>query len=760
MRILQLLNPPLPQSSLPYTDKISNIRTANYTQIPSWVSLKSNNFSPRTPQTQEGKLENVHLFSLSEQGKLKEAHEFLLEMQCCDVPVAAQSYKHLLQACANLRSLHFGKSIHDGLGKNPPASVLNYVLQMYCDCGSFQDARTLFDEMDERTLGSWLTLLSAYVNEGLLTNALELYLKMQESDTEANPSVYIILLKSFSNFSYLELGKQIHCQVIKAGMTKKVAMDTAICNMYAKCGCLEDAELGFKLMQEKNTVTWTTMMVGCTQADRQDDALIYLKRMVDQDVHLDEFVFSIALKACIVLNNRKMGEQIHTSIVKLGLENEVSAGTPLVDFYVKFGDIESATQAFEQVREPNDVSWSAILRGYSQIGEVDKCVKVLNSLRNKGAILNEFIYTSIFQVCSALADLNLGAQAHGDAIKRGLVSNLYGETALITMYAKCGRMDDGHQVFEMMDEPDTVAWTALIAGCAYHGDALEALSLFGRMQASGVKANAVTFVAVFSACSHAGLVGEAKQYLESMSGEHGVEPTISHYDCMIDIYSRAGLLNEAIELIYTMPFEPDVMSWKSFLGGCSIHKNFELGKVAAEKLLQLDPNDTAAYVLMFNLHALCGRWDEAARVRKLMAERDLRKEVGCSWITVKGKVHRFIVGDQHHPRTKEIYSKLEELKFVDSSQENAVLSEDDLSNILAERKEQLLIHSERLAIAFGLISFPTNAPITIFKNLRACKDCHDFAKHVSSVTGRTIVVRDSNRFHHFKSGGCSCGDYW
>ncbi|XP_073130747.1 pentatricopeptide repeat-containing protein At5g13270, chloroplastic [Henckelia pumila] len=759
MTILQSLNPPLPQSSFPYTDKISNIRTANYTQIPSWVSLKSSKLSSRSPQqSQEGKLENVHLVSLSEQGKLKEAHEFLLEMQRCNVPVAAQSYRHLLQACANLRSLHYGKSIRDGLGENPPVFVLNYVLEMYCDCGSLQDARNLFDEMDERTLGAWLTLLSAYVNEG--TKALELYLKMQESDVKANASVYISLLKSFSDFSYLELGKQIHCQVIKAGMTKNVAMDTAICSMYGKCGYLEGAEFGFNLMQEKNTVTWTAMMVGCTQADRQDDALIYLKRMVDQDVHLDEFVFSIALKACAVLNDRKMGKQIHTLIVKHGLENEVSAGTPLVDFYVKCGDIESACQAFEQVREPNDVSWSAILRAYSQIGEADKCVKVFNSLRSKGAILNEFIYTSIFQVCSALADLNLGAQAHGDAIKRGLVSYLYGETALITMYAKCGRMDDGRQVFEMMDEPDTVAWTALIAGYAYHGNAFEALSLFRRMRASGVKANGVTFVAVLSACSHAGLVGEAKQYLEFMSSEHGVEPIIDHYDCMIDIYSRAGLLNEALELIHTMPFEPDVMSWKSFLGGCSIHKNYELGKVGAEKLLQLDPNDTAAYVLMFNLHVLSGRWDEAARVRKLMAERDLRKEIGCSWITVKGKLHRFVVGDQHHPRTKEIYSKLEELKFADSSKENAVLSEDDVSNILAERKEQLLIHSERLAIAFGLISLPADAPITVFKNLRACKDCHDFAKHTSSVAGRTIVVRDSNRFHHFKSGGCSCGDYW
>ncbi|KAL3835745.1 hypothetical protein ACJIZ3_010481 [Penstemon smallii] len=617
---------------------------------------------------------------------------------------------------------------------------------MYCNCGNFHDAQKLFDEMAERTLGSWVVMISAYADKRLLDNCLALFLKMQESDLKPNPNIYISLLKCLLESSCLELGKQMHSNVIKAGFTNNVVMDTTICNMYMKCGCLESANLCFDLMHEKNTVTWTTMMVGCTQADRQDDALRYFKRMMNEGVHLDD--------------DQEMGQQIHGLIVKLGLESEVSVGTPLVDFYVKGGDVESAIRAFETISEPNDVTWSAIFCGYSQVGEFEKCIKVFNSLRNEGAALNQFIYTSIFQVCSGFADLNLGAQAHADAIKRGLISFLYGESAMITMYAKCGRLDLAYRVFESIDEPDTVAWTAMIASCAYHGNAVEALTLFKKMRASGVRANAVTFVAIFTACSHTGLVEEAKEYLDSMRIEHGVEPTIDHYDCMIDIYSRAGLLNDALDLIKTMPFEPDAMSWKSLLGGCSIHRNLELGKIAAEKLVELDPKDTAAYILMFNLYAVSGKWEEASSVRKLMAERrDLKKEIGCSWITVKSKIHRFIVGDQHHPRTEQIYSKLEELKF--SEENNPALSEDDdVVNILAERKEQLLVHSERLAIAFGLISTPSNAPIVVFKNLRACKNCHDFGKHVSLVTGREIVVRDSNRFHHFKYGDCSCGDYW
>ncbi|CAK9144398.1 unnamed protein product [Ilex paraguariensis] len=750
------------QVSLP-PDKFSAIKTANYTQIPTWVSLRSNSSSLKNPQLQQGRLENVHLVSLSKQGKLKEAHRFLEEMDEAGVSVSPRSYESLLETSGKLRSLSYGKLIHDRLRttvENPPGFLESRVLQMYCDCGSFWDARKLFDEMRVISMASWVIIISAFAREGLLKDALKLFSQMQNMGIEASPSIYISLLSSLLDSSYLELGKQLHCHVIKSGFYDNVSMDTAITNMYVKCGCLDIAELAFNRMNEKNAVTWTGLMVGYTKAEKQEHAIKLFCSMVKEGVELDEFVFSITLKACAGLKDLEMGRQVHGYIMKLGLEYEVTVGTPLVDFYVKCRSMESACRAFERISEPNDVSWSAIISGYSQIGEFDDCIKIFNSLRSKGVVLNDFIYTSIFQACSVLADLNLGSQAHGDAIKRGLVSYLYGESALITMYAKCGRLDYAYKVFESIDEPDTVAWTAIIAGCACHGTASEALSLFRQMRACGVRPNTVTFIALFTACSHSGLITEAKQYLESMSSEYGVHPIIDHYDCMVDTYSRAGQLEEALELIRTMPFKPDAMSWKSLLGGCLIHRDFKIGEIAAERLLELDPEDTAAYVLMFNLHASSGHWEEAARYRRMMAERDLRKEVSCSWVSINGKVHRFIVGDRHHPQTEEIYSKLQEFKFTRTSNENSFLTEDDASLGLLERKEQLLDHSEKLAIAFGLISTPNNAPIVVFKNLRACKDCHDFAKYVSKVTGRQVVVRDSNRFHHFKSGECSCGDYW
>ncbi|XVE66106.1 hypothetical protein DITRI_Ditri08aG0054200 [Diplodiscus trichospermus] len=754
---------PCPSQIAATQNKIPSLKTASFAQIPAWVSLKSSSSPLKVPLNgHQGQVENVHLVSLSKQRKLKEARDFLEQMEEAGVPVNPQSYKSLLHTCSQMKSLSDGRLIHDHLRRTieePSVSLENSLLQMYCDCESFWDAEKLFDEMLEKNLMSWVILISAYSQKGCLKKIFWLYSQMIELGIRPNSTIFTSLLKSLLDPSVLEIGKQVHSSVIKTGLSSNVSVIIGISNMYVKCGWLEGAKLVFDQMVEKNAVAWTGMIMGYTRAEKQKDALELFDRMVKEGVELDEFVFSTVLKACAGLEDLNLGRQIHGHVVKFGLESEVFVGTPVVDLYVKCACFESACRAFERISEPNDVSWSAIVTGYCQIGKFEKSLKIFKSLRTKNVGLNSFLYTSIFQACSGLADFNMGAQAHADAVKRGLVSYLYGESAMITLYSKCGRLDYANRAFESIDEPDTVAWTAIICGHAYHGSASEALRLFRRMQVCGVRPNEVTFVAVLTACSHSGLVSEAKLYLESMSREYGVEPTIDHYDCMLDTYSRAGLLQEAYELIKNMPFEPDSMSWKCLLGGCWIHRNLELGKVAAENLLHLDPDDTAGYTLMFNLYASSGKWEEAAHIRSMMAARKLKKELSCSWISVKGKVHRFVVGDKQHPQTQEIYGKLKELNHSVWKGES-LLTEEDVSCGLPERKMQLMDHSERLAIAFGLISLPSIAPIIVFKNLRACKECHDFAKHVSMVTGCKITVRDSCRFHHFHSGQCSCNDYW
>ncbi|CAJ1926332.1 unnamed protein product [Sphenostylis stenocarpa] len=743
-------------------DKINNVRHANFAQIPSWVSLKSSHSSLKTNQNKNGQVENLHLISLTKQGKVREVHEFIERMDREGISINPQSYESLFKMCGTLRALSDGKLLHNRLKRmsNNNNFVDNCILQMYCDCKSFTTAEKFFDEMVDRDLFSWATIICAYTKEGHIDDAVRLLLRMLDLGIIPNSSIFSTLIMSFADPSMLDIAKQLHSQLIRIGFAADISIETLISNMYVKCGWLDGAEVALNKMTRKNAVACTGLMVGYTQAARHSDALLLFAKMINEGVELDEFVFSIVLKACAALGDLFTGRQIHSYCIKLGLESEVSVGTPLVDFYVKCTRFEAARRAFESIFEPNDFSWSALIAGYCQSGRFDMALEVFKTIRSKGVLLNSFIYTNIFQACSAVSDLISGSQIHADAIKKGLVAYLSGESAMITMYSKCGKVDNAHQAFSTIVKPDTVAWTAIICAHAYHGKASEALTLFKEMQRSGVRPNEVTFIGLLNACSHSGLVKEGKQFLDSMSDKYGVNPTIDHYNCMIDIYSRAGLLQEAHEMIRSLPFEPDVTSWKCLLGGSWSHQNLEIGMIAAENIFRLDPLDSATYVIMFNLCALAGKWDEAAQFRKMMAERNLRKEVSCSWIIVKGEVHRFVVGDRHHPQTEQIYSKLKELNLSFKRGEDCLLNDEDAVFDFTERKEQLLDHSERLAIAYGLICTTAETPILVFKNTRSCKDCHDFAKRVSIVTGRELVVRDAKRFHHISSGECSCSDYW
>ncbi|KAG2274042.1 hypothetical protein Bca52824_056597 [Brassica carinata] len=557
---------------------------ANFNQIPSWVSLKSSTSSVKIEHHKQGQVENLHLVSLSKHGKLNEAFEFFGEMDKAGVSVTPYSYQCLFEACRELRSLSHGRFLHDRMLKdceNPSVTLQNCVLQMYCECGSLEDADKVFDEMPELNTVSRVTMMSAYAGRGLLDKAVGLFSGMLESGEKPASSVYTTLLKSLVNPSALGVGRQVHGHVIRSGLWGNASIEAGILNMYVKCGWLVGAKLVFDQMAVKKPVAWTGLMIGYTKAGRARDALKLFVDLVTEGVEWDSFVFSVVLKACASLEEVNLGKQIHACVAKLGLESDVSVGTPLVDCYIKCSSFESALLAFEKISEPNDVSWSAIISGYCQMSQFEEAIKTFKSLRSKGAsaVLNSFTYTSVFQACSVLADCNIGGQVHGDAIKRSLVGAQYGESALITMYSKCGCLDDARAVFESMDNPDIVAWTAFISGHAYYGNASEALRLFEEMVSCGMKPNSVTFIAVLTACSHAGLIEQGKHYLDTMLPKYNVAPTIDHYDCMIDIYSRGGLLDEALKFMKQMPFEPDAMSWKCFLSGCWTHKNLELGRL-------------------------------------------------------------------------------------------------------------------------------------------------------------------------------------
>ncbi|CAM6073937.1 unnamed protein product [Sphagnum tenellum] len=410
----------------------------------------------------------------------------------------------------------------------------------------------------------------------------------------------------------------------------------------------------------------------------------------------------------------------------------------------------------------NIFPWNLRLARYVKAGLHHKALDLFAQMQQEGLIPDSFTFVQLLNVCASLRALESGRKIHAQIIQSGCECNIFVESGLIDMYAKCGSLADARKrVFNKMTTRDVVAWNTMLGGYAMHGLAKEALELLERMCEQGVEVDNITLVALLSACSHLGLVDEGMHYYESMGLVYGVSSTVEHYACMVDLLGRAGHLDEAEDLIKTMPFEPNVAVWKALLGACRVCGNVEMGERIAKEVIGLDPGNSAGYVLLSNIYAAAGKWDISADIQCQRLERGVKKEPGRTWIEVNNEMHSFMVDDQGHPDITEIHAKLRKL----SAQMEEIGYVPDTRFVLhdvdeEEKALQLCYHSEKLAIAFGLISTPPGTSLRIFKNLRICGDCHNATKFISRIVGRTIIVRDAHRFHHFEDGYCSCRDYW
>ncbi|KAL6008134.1 hypothetical protein ACLOJK_033640 [Asimina triloba] len=426
--------------------------------------------------------------------------------------------------------------------------------------------------------------------------------------------------------------------------------------------------------------------------------------------------------------------------------------TLTVSGYSKIGKHEDARLIFDQMHEKDLVSWSAMIAGYAESNHLNEALELFKEMQIYGIRPDQITMLSVISACAHLGALEQAKWIHTFVDKNGFGDILSVNNALIDMYAKCGSLDRARQVFDDMPQRNVISWTSMITALAMHGNGAPALLLFEQMKMTGgVEPNWVTFVGLLYACSHAGLVDEGRRIFISMIKEYNITPKQEHYGCMVDLLGRANLLDEAAKLVEEMPFEPNVVVWGSLLGACRIHGNVELGELSARRLLELDPSHDGAHVLLSNIYAKANRWRDVREVRRLMKNKGITKETGHSWIELNNEMHEFCVGDQKHSRINEINNKLNEivreLKSVGYAP-NAGSVLVDLEE--EEKKEAILWHSEKLAVAFGLLNLQKGSCIRIVKNLRICEDCHCFMKLVSKVFGREIVVRDRTRFHHYR----------
>ncbi|XP_057822921.2 pentatricopeptide repeat-containing protein At1g11290, chloroplastic isoform X2 [Cryptomeria japonica] len=663
-----------------------------------------------------------------------------------------------------MKSIVGGKKLHGHMIKTgfPTDTFMeNTLANMYAKCGFMDYARQVFDRMYERNVVSWTTMIAGYAQNWRGEEALEFYKMMLGEQLKPNQFTFASVLRACANLASAEHGKQIHAHVIKLGFASNVTMGNALVTMYSKSGNVENAINVFDGMSERDVVSWSALIAGCAQNGHGAEAQNLFSQMQWEGIESDKYTFSAVLVCCTGLEGLELGKQVHSYIIKMDFESDALLESTLMTMYAKCDAMESARKLFNQMLELDVVTWTAMIAGYARSGHGEESLILFSQMLRSGPDPDSFSLTSVLGVCADLAIVNQGRQFHAQAIKRGLELDISVGSALITMYAKCSCIEDAHEVFDKMVMPDVIPWTAMIAGYALHGLGKEAIQLFEQMQSAGIKPDHITFVGVLSACSHVGLVDEGRKYFDCMSRNYGITPCMEHYACIVDQLGRAGHLDEAERIINEMPFEPSAFVWGIFLSACRTHGNIKLGKRAAEQLLELEPKESAPYVLLSNIYAMENRWDDVSKVRKMMKDRGVAKEPGQSWIVVKEKVHAFYVEDTSHPQTEEIYTKLEELSGQIADAGYVQDTKFVLQNLEEDQKEHNLSHhSEKLAIAYGLISTKPGIPVRVFKNLRVCGDCHNATKFISLVTKREIVLRDANRFHHFKDGVCSCGDYW
>ncbi|KAI4325784.1 hypothetical protein MLD38_031151 [Melastoma candidum] len=568
------------------------------------------------------------------------------------------------------------------------------------------------------------------------------------------------LLRSATLARSLLRGSILHAGAITAGVHLVPLVSHHLIALYSKIQLPLVALQVFDRIPNRTITSWSSIISAFAQNELPVVSIVYFRHMLDSGIFPDDHILPSVGKACGILGRSDAGRGLHGLAVKIGYDGDVFVGSSLVDMYSKCGELREARRYFDEMPKRNVVSWSGMICGYAQEGDNREALVLFKKALWEKLDVNDFTFSSILRVCGNTTLFELGRQVQGLCFKTGFNLSSFVGSSLILLYSRGGAVEGAHHVFREIPVKNLGMWNAMLIACAQHGDTGKAFSLFEEMEVSGFRPNFITFLCILYACSHAGLVKEGKHYFEMMN-KYGIEPGDQHYASMVDVLGRAGKLQEALSLIESMPMPPTESVWCAFLTGCRIHGETELAAHAADKVFELSDIGSGLHVLVANAYAAAGRYEEAARARKMLRDRGVRKETGLSWVEDGTRLHTFAVGDRTHEKSEEIYRKLEELG---EEMERAGYVADTsfvLREVDGEEKERTIrYHSERLAIAFCLVDFPPGRPIRIMKNLRMCGDCHSAIKFMSKCTGRVITVRDYSRFHRFEDGKCSCNDYW
>ncbi|GLT98443.1 hypothetical protein SLE2022_159480 [Rubroshorea leprosula] len=584
---------------------------------------------------------------------------------------------------------------------------------------------------------------------------------LRRIDTK-NPPNPLFLLPKCTSLRELE---QIHCFAIKTHLQNNLSVVTKLINFCTQNPTMTSMAYAQKLFDkitEPDVVLYNTMARGYSRSNYPRQAIALFVLVLSSGLLPDDYTFTSVLKGCASSKAFQEGKQLHCVAIKLGLDDNVYICPTLISMYTECNNVDAARQIFDKTSEPCVVLYNAIITGYTRSSRPNEALSLFRELQLRNLKPTDVTMLSVLSSCALLGALDLGKWIHECVKKFGIDKYIKVSTALIDMYAKCGSLEDAISVFENMQVRDTPAWSAMIVAYATHGQGHKAIAMFEEMRKAKVQPDEITFLGLLYACSHNGLVEEGWKYFSSMSDKYKILPGIKHYGCMVDLLGRAGRLDDAFKFIDELPIKPTPILWRTLLSACSSHGNVELGKKVIKRIFRLDDSHGGDYVILSNLCARVGRWEDVDFLRKLMKDRGVVKVPGCSSIEVSNVVHEFFSGDGVHSTATSLHQALDELmielKMAGYEPDTSLVFHAEMEE--KDKEITLRYHSEKLAIAYGLLNTPPGTTIRVVKNLRVCGDCHSAAKHISMIFDRQIILRDVQRFHHFKNGKCSCGDFW
>ncbi|KAK6254691.1 Pentatricopeptide repeat - like 10 [Theobroma cacao] len=553
----------------------------------------------------------------------------------------------------------------------------------------------------------------------------------------------------------------IHAQALKFPRIDRSVFNNLI-TLYSKNNFLASSLRVFNQIPSPNIVSWTSLISAYSNSSL---SLTFFLSMLRHPILPNQRTLASLFKTCVSLPRCLFfGLSLHALSFKLSLNTQPFSGSALINFYSTHRLPVDARKVFDEMPERDEVCYAAVIVGLARNSKPDESLSLFAKMKSCNVGSTMYSVSGALRAVADLAALEQSRMIHGHAVVTGFDKNVIVGSALVDGYGKAGLVLDARRVFdENIEVMNIVGWNALMAGYAQHGDKNTVIELFRLMESLGFVPDEYSFLALLSSFYNAGLVGEAEMWLKRMKLEYGIEPALEHYTCLVGALGRAGQLEYAERIAMTMPVKPDAAVWRSLLSSCAQHGAADMALRMARRLLELDPNGDSAYVIAANVLSVAGRWDEVAEVRKLMKDRRVKKEGGKSWLEVKGNVHVFWAGDRKHERTEEIYAKLAELMEEIEKLGYKPVWDEMLHEVgKGEKREALWYHSEKLALAYGIVSdaAPPGKPLRIIKNLRICKDCHEAFKYISRVIEKEIIVRDVNRYHNFSNGSCTCRDFW